>query len=329
MANPIPLFNGRMSPEEKAARLRQDVTSSLYRALTRAVDGAFEVPVYLAEAFEREAWKFDRVLINGERQPPISFHDYVHESYPVGLGTTFDAIRPFIKHDIALLALYDKACQRPDGNPTGRNQHSGQTEECEIGTVDNVNGSAPVRPTGNSRQQGLRRLAKAASSGDTTARDLHEQVLKGEVSVNAACLAMGWRKTVGVVETMKRAWQKATPEERDEIRAWIGDNADDDDSEKSCNCQGKELLIGTFFAGGRSLLQRHTDDVRAASLAEFEASPDPTWLDMVNIMEKAGQRAALKIYERHADEYLEALSACAPPPPPEPEQPMRRKRSRK
>jgi hypothetical protein len=328
MPNPIPLFNARIPPEEDAARLRQEVADSLHRALTNGISAAFQVPVYLAEAFQREVWKHDRMFENGQRQPPISFHEFVHSPHPVGLGTTFEAIRPFITHDIALLALYDKACQRPDGNPTGRNQYSDSPEVDDGGTVDNIHSSSPTaRPNGTSKQAGLRRLEKAAESGDPKARDLREQVLRGEVSVNAACLTMGWRKPVGVVETMKRAWQKATLEEREEVRAWIEDNGDDD-SEKQCDCGGKELLIGTFFAGGKSLLQRHTDDVRAASLAEFEASPDPTWLDMVNIMEKAGQRAALKIYERHADEYLEALRACAPPPPPEPE-PMRRKRSRK
>lgn len=223
MAEAIPLFNARVSQDDDAALLRQEVTDSLHRSLTHALDGAFQIPVYLKEAFEREAWKRDRLIAGGmQRVAPVSFHEYVHAAYPVGLGTDFDTIRRFLGADIELLALYDRACQRPPGgtnNPDGRNQY---TEDEEV-IVDNIHGdlTAPPRPTGTSKQAGLRRLEKASEAGDPRARDLYEQVLKGELSVNAACLAMGWRKSLAALETMKRTWRKATPQEREEFRAWI------------------------------------------------------------------------------------------------------------
>jgi hypothetical protein len=58
----------------------------------------------------------------------------------------------------------------------------------------------------------------------------------------------------------------------------------------------RELLIGQFRAAGRDLLEDQGYD-DPESLREFEAMP-LTVLDMVEIMRKAGQEAAVKIYER-------------------------------
>jgi hypothetical protein len=67
----------------------------------------------LKEAFEREAWKHERLFAGGmTRQPPISFHDYVHAPYPVGLGYDYAMIRGFIERDVELLKLYE-AEQQP------------------------------------------------------------------------------------------------------------------------------------------------------------------------------------------------------------------------
>jgi hypothetical protein len=101
------LFSSCLPAEDEEARLRQDATDSLHRALTGAVNGMRNIPIFLAEVFEREAWKRERIFAGGTRQPPISFHDYIHAPYPVGLGQeNYDVVRAFI-HDDALRELYN------------------------------------------------------------------------------------------------------------------------------------------------------------------------------------------------------------------------------
>lgn len=70
--------------------------------------------------------------------------------------------------------------------------------------VDNINNSVNERPTGTSKDAGMRRLIKAAEDkvdpetgevtpGDARAKALLDRVLAGEISTNAACVEMGWR----------------------------------------------------------------------------------------------------------------------------------------
>lgn len=60
-------------------------------------------------------------LSGAGRQDQISFDEFVHAPYPVGLGATYDTIRGFITNPEhrELLILFDKASERPSGNPTG------------------------------------------------------------------------------------------------------------------------------------------------------------------------------------------------------------------
>jgi hypothetical protein len=170
----------------RRARSGKDVVHSLYNALNGAVVGLKHIPIFLKEAFEKECWKHERILAGGGRLPPISFYDFVHKPFPTGFGCDFEILRTFITGDIELLQLYDRACQRgadEERDPAGRfatvvnNIHDGDRPE--------------ARPAGTSRQAGLRRLQ---SSTDPKARGLLERVLKGVISVNGACVAMGWRR---------------------------------------------------------------------------------------------------------------------------------------
>jgi hypothetical protein len=88
---------------------------------------------------------------------------------------------------------------------------------------------------------------------------------------------------------------------------------------------GKRLLVGQYFAHGRALLQRFPESECAqAALEEFTTRPDPTWLDMVTIMQDAGEEVAGKIFERITDEWIASL----PPREPKPEPVVRRRRGK-
>ncbi|EJW11711.1 hypothetical protein A33M_2908 [Rhodovulum sp. PH10] len=97
-------------------------------------------------------------------------------------------------------------------------------------------------------------------------------------------------------------------------------------SEDNASDELHELLAGQYIAAGRDLiLHKHSlgaEPWHEELLAEFLAKP-PTVLDMVEAMQKAGQKAALEIVERYATEYIASL----PKPPPEPEPKRRRKRA--
>lgn len=237
-------FDRRETAEDRDARVRQDVVHSLREALENAGSGLRNVPVFLKEAFEHQVWRHERIFSGGTRQQPIGFHDFVHAPYPVGLGANYDVIRGFIQQDTQLLGMFDAASQRN----VGTNQHSEG--------VDNINShdAVPGRATGTSAQQGIRRLRKAAEgkydpetgeiieAPDEKAADLLARVMDAtsEMSVNKACVEMGWRpktatvrvdqiadeavKRAGPMETAMRAWRKMTMEDQEQFLDWAGRN---------------------------------------------------------------------------------------------------------
>ena len=92
----------------------------------------------------------------------------------------------------------------------------------------------------------------------------------------------------------------------------------------------KELLVGQFIAAGSAMLARHLEAVskiyEAANREFLRTYAEPrflhgdapparkplTVLDMVDIMQEAGQRAALKILEPMANDYLPLVVEAAP-----------------
>jgi hypothetical protein len=216
-------FSAIDTPDAEA-RTRQDIVNSAYTALTNGTSGLKNFPIFLAECFEREVWKHERIFAGGSRCNPVPFREFIHAPYPTGLDASYDVIRPLIAADIKLLNQWDEAC--------GSNQ--GQRSDL----LYNIQEVPPPAPTGTSEQAGLRRLRKAAESGDSRAQQQLEDVLSGKVSVHRACVVMGWRKpTVTLrdepvvlfeaalkkstpLETAKRAWLKMSQDEREEFREW-------------------------------------------------------------------------------------------------------------
>jgi hypothetical protein len=237
MSNVAPLFNSRRPPDLEAAHLRQEAVDSLHRALTGAVDGLRNIPIFLKECFTRKSWQLERILAGGNRQEPIPFHEFVHANYPVGIGATYDTIRGFIAQDVELLAMFDEAARRVDGGQLGNANWSSQQLEYNT-TVDNINSrvdddakpfepapdAPPPRPTGTSAQAALRRLEKAVREGNERAAAQQQDVIAGRISPHRAAVNMGWRKEPTPLETGKRAWLKMTDDEREQFRDWVAEN---------------------------------------------------------------------------------------------------------
>lgn len=191
-----------LSPAEQA----QEVVDEVHRVLTDGLHGQSLFARSMAHLLKERVWEAPRVLRNTSI-PPMTFDAFLRESYPRGLGTTHDAVRRLIdaspdEADRAeATALWAKLTMKGAGNPSGTNQHA---KPADGGIVDNVNNSTKERPTGNSKDAGMRRLIKAAEDkvdpetgevtpGDARAKALLDRVLAGEISTNAACVEMGWR----------------------------------------------------------------------------------------------------------------------------------------
>lgn len=74
----------------------------------------------------------------------------------------------------------------------------------------------------------------------------------------------------------------------------------------------KDLLVGRFLAAGNDMLALNSDEIREAARVEF-LQTKLTVLDLIEIMQEAGQRAALKIYEPMAYAWMDRRRAEIPP----------------
>ena len=115
-AGPMWLFNTGDSKDVEEAKTRQEVVDSLFRALRAVVDGLFQLPIFLEEAFEKECWSRERIFASGGRQPAISFHDFVHRGYPHGLGSDYATLRRVL----VLAAAAQAVIVRPGFPPVPR-----------------------------------------------------------------------------------------------------------------------------------------------------------------------------------------------------------------
>lgn len=226
-------------PQEQFAEMRQELVDSLHQTLSDAKHG-WLFPTFLVKAIENKIWEHERKLINGS-VPPMKLQEFVREKYPCGLGTSFEVVEKLIAgHPKAMLA-WDQTTRGTHGRTNApRDPDTGQFKPELDNIQDRFDGSAP---TGTSAQAGIRRLEKAAADGDGNAMDLLQRVIDPDdkMSINGACVKMGWRKPVrtvvdtddgmsdavvrrmGPIDTIKQAWKRATREQREEVAAWIDD----------------------------------------------------------------------------------------------------------
>jgi hypothetical protein len=113
------------------ARTRQDIIHSLHEALRGAVTGLKTIPAFVREALTERVWEKDRVFAGGSRQGPLSFHDFVHKTYPVGLGSTYDDVQRFLGDDGEALRLWDEASGRQGERTNGNSAQAAVASELE------------------------------------------------------------------------------------------------------------------------------------------------------------------------------------------------------
>lgn len=176
--------------ERAQAAARQELVDTLKRLLDgqsdlKAFPGNFKI------ALDDRVWECERVAASGRTIAPTTFHAFIHEPYPEGIGANYEVVERLIGGDAEAVVLYTKASTRRPGAPEG-NQNAAKTET----TFDNIQGCSQPAPTGTSAAAGLRRLLKEAEGGNETAASKLEAVKAGRKSVNAAMVECGFRKTL-------------------------------------------------------------------------------------------------------------------------------------
>jgi hypothetical protein len=194
------------------------VIQCLCRSFRQGVENLTLFPKLLFKTIDEDCWQRFVCEATNEERSYNSFEEFVAAPAPYGLTTTIQQIKNVCRDEPAVLDAIDKVLQNKHGgnhNPVGVNQHTiPQTEEVKF---DNVTLDQPVEttaPTGNSRDQAIRRLRKSRP-------DLHKKVVDGEMSAHAAALDAGFRKRPKPIDTLKKTWDKATVEEKEEFLEWI------------------------------------------------------------------------------------------------------------
>ncbi|MGW6009682.1 hypothetical protein [Streptomyces sp. NPDC055210] len=181
------------------------LVEALGSSLRRGGNALQDVPGLLKRILAEEAWK-DFTAPRGERIQHARFADFVTQAPTSGIGASIALVRKLVADDPEALDLFDRAVQRESGG-------SSKIEP----TVDNLHSEDDLaRPSGTSREAGLRRLRKARP-------DLHTEVLAGTLSTHAAMVAAGFRKRkisvpVGSpIDTAKALRRNLEPEQIKEV----------------------------------------------------------------------------------------------------------------
>jgi hypothetical protein len=194
------------------------------------------IPQLVRVIIEDEMWKGFYI----EEMDKISSHDdfetFITANIPEGLETTVKVLKGLCwnQGDTEVADMIDEAIQRKVGNPDFRNKQpqldsvDDNIEEEQVldefvkelvdseppaPIVDIINDSKTARPTGTSRDQGLRRLRKDRP-------DLHKDVIEGDKSVHKAMVEAGFRKIPDPVDIAKKNFLKMSDIQRDKFIEW-------------------------------------------------------------------------------------------------------------
>ncbi len=212
-------ISGRTKSEEEGIRL------SIYAEIrTSGADPSGFLDI-LCSAVEREVW----TKLRDKDGNALTFRQFIEAPYPIGVGSTVDAVSKLVRlshryeagspeRAAKLAAMREKVQLLIDGagrsvTTNGANQWSG---------FDMSNPPASGQG-GNSREYTLARLKRDRP-------DLAELVIGGALSANAAAIEAGFRRRDTPVDTLHRAWGRASDDERAAFLHKIGARSCGDDT---------------------------------------------------------------------------------------------------
>lgn len=139
------------------------------------------VPGLLKKTIREDAWRKRTVRVTGEVVEFSTFPEFVEAGPPEGLSVDFKTLKRLCADDAEALSLIDEVTTEGHGGDR-------RSEGFNV-SIRNVETD---RPVGTTRQHALRKLRKDRP-------DLHQRVIKGEVSPHGAMVEAGFRrKTITV-----------------------------------------------------------------------------------------------------------------------------------
>jgi len=165
------------------------LVEGLWHAVDDAANNLEAVPRSIKRVIETEAWR-EREY-RGRKFQHATFLDFVTAKPLAGCGWKPEKVEALLKDEPEVLALWRKATTGHQGRPPKQKN-------------DNI----IVKPKqGTSRAYTLDRLKRERP-------DLFDRVCAGELSPNAAAIEAGWRKPATPLSLLRKAWAKATADER-------------------------------------------------------------------------------------------------------------------
>src|SRR5262245_11546205 len=151
-------------------RARGSTVAMLSDTLRRGGSALESVPVQVKELLQSGGWQHFVTKL-GKEVHHERFVDFLTTPPLAGLGASVDTVHKLLADDNEAASLFDAALQNPSG-------------------LHNVKAKAP---TGNRKDQALRRLRKDAPN-------LHADVIAGRLSAHAAMVRAGFRPRTNTVQ---------------------------------------------------------------------------------------------------------------------------------
>jgi hypothetical protein len=215
---------------EDTARINGDIVRMVYHSLRNGIGGIHTAKTGLKSLMQPTEkngqlvypWQYFRMvdtsgvtIMDVTQNPPATFREFIEAPPLRGLGEKLEDIERLIADDAESLVRLRELVVAGRGNPTGNNQY-GNGDNVTISTdlFDKPEPSKPQAERGNSRAYALTRLKKERP-------DLFDRVAAKELTANRAAIEAGWRKVPSALETLQRAWKKASSEEQRQFLEWI------------------------------------------------------------------------------------------------------------
>lgn len=164
-----------------------------------------------AHVVNNEIWK----KLRDKDGNPLTFRQFIELPYPVGVGSSVEQVKKIVllksRHEthpetaanLAAMRAKVRALTEEESREVIKNggdrRGDGSSLTCQT--------EQPSGQGGNSRAYSIARLKRDRP-------DLADMVIAGELSANAAAVEAGFRKRDTPLDALRRAWGKATEDER-------------------------------------------------------------------------------------------------------------------
>lgn len=211
-------ITGTRTVSNRGASRAEGIRLNLYADVRQAGADPSGFLDELAYAVEQELWT---ELLDADEHP-LTFQGFICSPFPIGIGSSLEVVRKLSQlphryegdsaekaHEMdAMRAKVRELVEgkQPNVNTNGANQHDGGFD---------MSNPRPSGKGGNSRKY---RIGVLKRDGH---RELADMVIKGEMSAASA-----WAEAYGkptALDTLRKAWAKASPEERRAFLAELGE----------------------------------------------------------------------------------------------------------